>query len=285
MTTSREHRRIKARLVGFGLLDIAVDIVVPLVVSLVLTSAGVPAFLALTVSGIAVGAKSAMGRLESWRADRYAAFVAATAAVSLAVLVALASAGVPDVVAAGVAGAIGAVAVVVSLVGRRIDGFGLLVLAEIVATVAVTLISDDPRFVLARPAIYTAVAGGYALVTCVVGRPLMLDATKPVAAAGDPARALAFENAWVGNPTFRTVQRMTTLGLGAVLLAESVLRVLVVYSTDDPNIAVTGALAQAPAIALFAGWFLLVRFLAVPRARAAVDHEVALQRTTTAGQS
>lgn len=174
-------------------------------------------------------------------------------------MVVLVDAGVPDVVAATVSGVIGVVPLVAGLLGRHIDGFGLLVLAEIVASVAVTLVSDDPRFVLARVAIYTTVAGIYALVTCVVGRPFMLDATKPMAAASDPVRAVGFENARASNPSLRTVERMMRIGLGVVLIAESVLRVVVVYGTDDPNVAVTGILAQMPAIVLFIGWFLLVR--------------------------
>ena len=243
-----------------------------------LTAAGVRPFLALTSAGILIGAKAALGRLGTWRADRHALAVVLTALVALLVLAVLVLVGVPQVWAAVVAGVIGVVPVLGSLLGRRVDGFGLLVLAEIAASVVVTVISDDPRFVLARVAVYTAVAGVYVLFTCVVGRPIMLDATKPMAAAGDPVRAQAFENAWSRNARFRAVVRADTAGLGVVLLAESVLRVLVVYGSTEPNVAVTGLLAQVPAVALIVVWFLLVRVFGVPRARAVVDQEAARLR-------
>jgi hypothetical protein len=270
MRTNRHSA--KARIVGWSLADLAVDVVVPTVATLVLTATGSPTYLALATGGVLAGAKAALGRLADWRADRRAAAVATTAAVGLVALFGLAAAGAPDVVAATVAGLIVAVPVLVTLAGRRrIDGIGLLVLAELAASVALTLASDDVRFVLARPAVYTAVAGVYALVTCRWGRPLLLDATKPMAAAGDPVREEAFESAWVHSAHFRAIERAMTAGLGIVLIAEAVLHVVVVYGSTSPDVVVTGALAQVPALALIVAWFLVVRFVAVPRARAVVD--------------
>ena len=62
-----------------------------------------------------------------------------------------------------------------------------------------------------------------------------------------------------------------TASLGLVLIAEAVLRVVVVYGSSNPDLVVTGALAQVPAVVLVVAWFLAVRFLAVPRARRIVD--------------
>jgi hypothetical protein len=269
---SPDRRAVKARIIGWSLADLAIDVIVPTIATLALTAAGMAAYLALTAGGVLVGAKAALGRVADWRPDRRAARVGSTAAVGLVALFGLAAVGAPDVVAATVAGVIIAVPVIVTVVGPgRIDGIGLLVLAELVAGVVLTLVSDDPRFVLARPAIYTMVAGVYVLATCRWGRPLMLDWTKPMAAAGDPARATAFESAWAHSARFRAIERACTAALGIVLIAEAILRVAVVYSSTNPNVAVTGLLAQIPATTLILLWFLAVRFLAVPRARTLVD--------------
>ncbi|WP_433801070.1 VC0807 family protein [Actinomycetospora sp. CA-084318] len=264
---------VKVRIVGLALVDLATDVVVPLVVTLALTAVGVSSFLALSAAGVLVGGKVALGRLEAWRADRRAAAVLGAVVLALALLAGLAAAGVPDVVAAAAAGVVVVVPVVHSLLsdGRRLDGAALLVLAEIVASVVVTLVSDDPRFLLARPAVYTAVAGVAALVTCVRGRPLMLDATKPMAAGGDPVRAAAFEAAWEHDAAFRRVERWMTASLGVVLLLEAVLRVVVVYGSSTPEVAMTGLFAQVPGIVPVLAWFVGVRVLAVPRASRAVD--------------
>lgn len=276
------RRTAKARILAASLLDVVVDVLVPLVVTLLLTTVDVTSYLALAAGGVVIGAKAALGRIAEWRLDRHAVIVGAVMVVGLVLLFGLPALGVADVVAAAAAAVVTAVPVLASIVDRRSDGIGLLVLAEIAASVVITLVSDDPRFVLARPAVYTAVAGVFALVTCVRGRPLMLDATKPMAAAGDPVRGEAFEAAWQQSAAFRRVERAMTAGLGGVLIAEAVLRVVVVYASSDPDVVVTGLLAQVPAVALFVVYALAVRVLAVPRARAIVDGLVPARAVVTA---
>lgn len=189
------------------------------------------------------------------------------------------------VVAAAVGGVVAAIPVLSSVVGRgkRIDGFGLLVLVEIAASVAVTVISDDPRFVLARSSIYLTIGGIYTIVTCWVGRPLMLDATKPMAAAGDPVRAQGYENAWTNSPAFRTIKRLMTAGLGVVLIAVAALQALLIY-TSTTDVLGTGLVAQLPGIVSFVVYFLIVRFLAIPRSSVIVDREIGLRRSSMAGR-
>jgi hypothetical protein len=282
--TTTERRLIKARILSFALVDVAIDILLPLLVYVILAAAGAPTYIALTVGAMVISGKVALGRLQDWRANRYTAFVATTTILAIAVLLLLATLGAPDVVAAAVGGVIAAIPVLSSVVGRgkRIDGFGLLVLLEIAASVVITVISDDPRFVLARHSIYLAIGGIYTIVTCWVGRPLMLDATKPMAAAGDPVRAQGYENAWTNNPRFRTIKRLMTAGLGAVLIAVAVLQALLIY-TSTTNVLGTGLVAQLPGIVLFVVYFLIVRFLAIPRSSAIVDREIELLRSRATG--
>jgi hypothetical protein len=267
-------RRVKARVFASSLLDTVVDIALPLLVYAVLTAFGLSAYLALAAGGILVAAKAALGRLAAGHSPRRTAFVASMTVLALAALGLLAAAGAPEWLAATVGGVIAVVPVVESLLrGSGVDGVGLLVLAEIAASIVITMISEDPRFLLARPAVYTAIAGGYALVTSRIGRPLMLDASKPMAAAGDPVRAQAFENAWATNPRFRTIERAMTAALGVVLLAEAALRIVVVYASAAPDLSAASLLAQLPAIGLLVAYLLAVRLLAVPRVRVIVDQE------------
>ena len=268
------RRLAKARVLGVTLIDALIDIGVPLVIYLLLHAVGVRDYLALSAGGILIGGKAALGPLGQCRLNQHAVFVIGSVACALLAMALLAAIGVPGVLAATVAGLIVAVPVVVSVFGpSRVDGIGLLVLAELITSVVVTLISDDPRFLVVRPAIYTAVAGCYAFVTCAVGRPLMLDASKPMAIAGDPGRAVAFENAWQNSAQFRGNSRATTAGLGVVLLAESLLRVWIVYRSPGASLTSISLISQLPGIALMLVFVLVVRFVAVPRASAIVDSE------------
>jgi hypothetical protein len=277
----RDRRRAKAGVAGFALVDLAVDLVLPVLAYLALHGLGVRDYLALTAGGILVGGKAALGPIHGWRRDRAAATTLGTTLAALALLAGLAAAGVPGPVAAAAAGLLIAVPVLRGLLGRGgpVDGMGLLVLVEVAASVLVTLVSGDPRWLLARPSVYLAVAGGYALVSCVVGRPLMLDASKPMAVAGDPERAVAFENAWLRSARFRRVERAMTVGLGVLMLAEAVLRVVLVYRAPHGDLARLGLLVQLPGVALLVLFVLAVKLLAVPRAREEVQRELVALRT------
>ena len=105
-------------------------------------------------------------------------------------------AGLSDVWALTVAGSATAVNAAVTTVRRgRLDALGLLVVAEIAVSVALAASTGDPRLVLARPAVYLAVAGVVNLISCVAGRPLSYTGAAPMATKGDPQRAVAYERA------------------------------------------------------------------------------------------
>jgi hypothetical protein len=153
---------------------------------------------------------------------------------------------------------------------RHLDGFAILVLAELVISVVITLVSSDPRFVLARPAIYTAIAGIY-MFTTVRRKPFMMQITRPIASGGDPVRADAFDRAWSESARFRFAERGMTITLGIVLLAEAVLRVATVYSEPEHAVLKASLLSQLPAIGLIVLWFIIARLAFVPLASKEVD--------------
>jgi hypothetical protein len=148
------------------------------------------------------------------------------------------------------------------------------VLGEVAISVVLVTISTDARFILVRPAFYTAIAGGYAIVTCWTAQPFMMEVTRPIAAGGDPLRAAAFDRAWTTSAAFRRVELAMTFGLGLVLLAEAVLRVVAVYTQPADAVVHASLISQVPAAVLFVGYLVVVRVFAVPVASREVDQEM-----------
>jgi hypothetical protein len=181
-------------------------------------------------------------------------------------------AGLSDVWALTIAGAAtGVNALITTIRRRRLDALGLLVVAEVAVSVALAAITADPRLILARPAVYLAVAGVVNLISCLAGRPLSYTAATPMATKGDPVRAVAYERAWHHSPELRAIHRQLTAGIGLAMLVYAVLRVLIVYSFSTGT-AVLGQ--EVPGLLLIALVVALIR-LRVPRLRRIVDAEQA----------
>jgi hypothetical protein len=181
-------------------------------------------------------------------------------------------AGLPDVWALTIAGSATALNAALNTIRRgRLDALGLLIVAEIAVSVALAASTDDPRLILARPAVYLAVAGLVNLVSCFAGRPLSYTASTPMATKGDPQRAVAYERAWHHSAELRAIHRQLTAGIGVAMLLYAVLRVLIVYSFPTA----TAVLAQElPGLVLLALVVALIRSR-VPRLRRIVDAEQA----------
>ncbi|MCZ4520190.1 hypothetical protein O4220_16890 [Rhodococcus ruber] len=268
---------IKTRILASSIANIAIDLLLPTVVFLLLSHAGMPATVALSIGGAVAGGKALGGRVESgefrWLRALLGA-IAPTGTILVAVVL-----GASDITAAVVGAVTLALLFVGDLVTRRrsrasVDGISILVLAEIAASVALVAISDDPRFILVRPAFYAIVAAVVALASVLTSRPLMMEASRPMAVAGDPDRARAFDNSWAASAQFRSIQRVMTAGFGAVLLAEAILRIVLVYRAPADAIAETSLTSQIPAVILFVAYFAAVRLLAVPRASKIVDAQL-----------
>jgi hypothetical protein len=181
-------------------------------------------------------------------------------------------AGLPDIWALTIAGSATGVNALVNTIRRgRLDALGLLVVAEVAVSVVLVAVTADPRLILARPAVYLAVAGVVNLVSCFAGRPLSYTASTPMATKGDPERAVAYERAWHHSPELRAIHRQLTAGIGVALVAYAVIRVLIVYSFPTG----TALLVQeVPGILLIALVVVLIR-RRVPRLQSIVDAEQA----------
>jgi hypothetical protein len=161
-------------------------------------------------------------------------------------------------------------AVVGTVRRRRLDSIGLLVVAEIALSIALLLITDDPRILLIKPSFYVGFAAIYAFATCLVGKPIGYESAKPFATKGDPERLAAYERAWECSPQFRRKERVITAGWGVAFLADALLRVLVVYSFSADQVSESLLLSQVPGIVLISAALVFTR-LQVPTIRTIVD--------------
>jgi hypothetical protein len=270
----------KARIFLRAVADAAIDLLLPTAIYFLLTPTHLSAIIRLTIGGYFVAAKASAGHVSTDEgktrpSDFTNAFVigAAIAAVATAVTLGVRTSGFSE------GTAIGAGTVLLALVQgarlirshRKLDGFAVLVLLELAATIILTAISSSPRFLLIRPSFYTVIAGLYVLSTVWSARPFMMQASKPMATAGDPVRAEAFERAARESLRFRRAEQGMTAGLGVVLLGEAILRVWTVWSHPESDVLVSSLQSQLWGIGLFVLWFAVVRLVFVPAASREVD--------------
>jgi hypothetical protein len=270
----------KARILATAGADAAIDLLLPTVIYFLLAPTHLSAVVRLTVGGYFVAAKAGAGHLSSDGASaqhtgflRTFAFGAVIAAVATAVTLGARAAGFSDTTAIMAGTLILALVQSTRLIRghRKLDGFALLVLLELAATIILTSISNTPRFILIRPSFYTAIAGFYVVSTVWAERPFMMQVTKPIATEGDPVRADAFEQAGRESVRFRRAEQAMTAGLGIVLLAEAILRVVTVWSHPESEVIVSSLQSQVVSIGLFVVWFAVIRLVFVPIASREVD--------------
>src|SRR4029079_17337368 len=128
-------------------------------------------------------------------------------------------------------GLVAGASTVINTVRRRgLDSVGMLVLLEILVSLVLLVIVHDERLMLIRPSFYTLRAAVYLLYTAVAGKPLTFEAARPIATKGDPSRNASYDQAWATSAEFRRIHTMVTTGFGVALIADSVLRVVIVYT-------------------------------------------------------
>lgn len=128
------------------------------------------------------------------------------------------------------AGTVAALSTAVNTVRRKkLDAVGILVILEIIASIAVMIWVRDPRLMLVRPSVYTGIAAVYLGFSALVGKPLTYAGSRVMAARGGPARIAAYERAWDKSAGFRRTHRVVTFAFGVCLAVDSLLRIVIVY--------------------------------------------------------
>jgi hypothetical protein len=116
---------------------------------------------------------------------------------------------------------------------RKVDLIALVTLSVLVLSVVLGLLSKDPRTLAIREG-WTAALGGlfgaWMLVTVVVGKPAQLTLGRTIAEIKrGPEGAAAWAARWDTDARFRRGMRIDTAAWGAVLLANAVAHVVLVY--------------------------------------------------------
>lgn len=141
---------------------------------------------------------------------------------------------------------------------RRIDLVALVTLSVLVLSVVLGLLSDDPRTLVIREG-WTAALGGlfgaWMLVTVVVGRPAQLTLGRAIAEVKRGAEgAAAWAARWDTDARFRRGLRVDTAAWGAVLLANAVLHVVLVYTLPIDLISLVTTVVWFAVLAALITW-------------------------------
>lgn len=132
----------------------------------------------------------------------------------------------------------------------HLDGIGVLIILELVASLAFVLIVRDARILLVKPAVLIALGAGYGLLTCFRGRPLGYQYGL-ISTGNHPERQRAWDTAWRTVPAFRARMRATTVVWAALFLLDAAIRVWFALHADlttaivDPQLIEIGLIVLA----------------------------------------
>jgi len=141
---------------------------------------------------------------------------------------------------------------------RRVDLVALFTLSVLVLSVVLGLLSDDPRTLAIREG-WTAALGGlfglWMLVTVVVGKPAQLTLGRTIAEVKRGAEgAAAWAARWDTDARFRRGLRIDTAVWGAVLLANAVVHVVLVYTLPIDLISLVTTVEWFASLACLITW-------------------------------
>jgi hypothetical protein len=137
--------------------------------------------------------------------------------------------GVSNVSALAVGGAVNVVFVAAGLVRKRsLNVLGLIVLITFALGIAASYLTGDARFALAKDSVITGGVGIAFLVSLLTARPAMFAMIRQMVSDGDPVKAAAIDARWDTSAHFRRTQRLMTGVWGAGLLAEAIIRLIVI---------------------------------------------------------
>ena len=141
---------------------------------------------------------------------------------------------------------------------RRIDLLAVFTLSVLVLSVVLGLLSDDPRTLAIREG-WTAALGGlfglWMLVTVVTGKPAQLTLGRTIAELKRGAEgAAAWAARWDTDTRFRRGLRIDTAVWGAVLLANAVVHVVLVYTLPIDLISLVTTVEWFASLACLITW-------------------------------
>jgi hypothetical protein len=139
--------------------------------------------------------------------------------------------GVGNLAALGAGAALPALSAGYTLtVKRRANSVALFVLITIVASILVSVIVRDPRFLLAKDGLITGLWGLWFLASVRARRPAAFTFARPLLEGRRMFTVRDWDALWQAEPAFRRVWRISTVMWGVGLLADAVARVIMSYT-------------------------------------------------------
>ncbi|WP_406007469.1 VC0807 family protein [Streptomyces sp. NBC_00637] len=142
-----------------------------------------------------------------------------------------------------------------SAVSRRtVNGLAGLILVVNVVGLVLSLVSGDPRLMLAKDSGVSSTIGIGILVSVALGRPMMTAAVKPFLVKGDAVKEAAWarleSGVSVASADFRKRERAFSIVWGVVLLVECVVRVVGAYTVPVDTMVWLGSVVMVVAMAI-----------------------------------
>ncbi|WP_399080228.1 VC0807 family protein [Streptomyces zaehneri] len=142
-----------------------------------------------------------------------------------------------------------------SAVSRRtVNGLAGLILVVNVVGLVLSLVSGDPRLMLAKDSGVSSTIGIGILVSVALGRPMMTAVVKPFLVKGDAVREAAWtrleSGASVASADFRKRERAFSVVWGVVLLVECVVRVVGAYTVPVDTMVWLGSVVMVVAMGI-----------------------------------
>ncbi|MCI2417450.1 hypothetical protein MOQ72_08435 [Saccharopolyspora sp. K220] len=149
-------------------------------------------------------------------------------------------------------------ALFVAVARRRFNGLAAFLAAGMVVSLLLTLVTGNPRLMLAKESVDLGLLGLLALGSCLVGRPLMYALMRRLNVA-DEAKLARWDHLWQTAPPFRRVFVTLTAVWGSGLLFVSIVRIPLIYSLSVDAMTIVSPVLQWGTIAALIGWSRLYR--------------------------
>jgi hypothetical protein len=146
----------------------------------------------------------------------------------------------------------------VAVVRRRLNGLAALVSVIFLLLLAVSLLTGDPRILLARESVLAGAAGLLLVGSCLIGKPIVYALIRRLNAADDAAR-VRLEERWHADPAFRRHFFVLSMVIGAGLLLDAVARVVLVYLLPIDTMAGLSTALHVVTVVLLAVWVMWYR--------------------------
>lgn len=149
----------------------------------------------------------------------------------------------------------------VAVVHRRLDAVAAIVGGTFAVLLLISLLTDDPRILLAKESVLSGAAGLLLVGSCLARHPLVYTLARKATEAPD------WDDRWRTDPSFR--RHFTTLSwlFGAVLLLDAIVRLILIYTLPLDTMANLNPVLHLTALALLAAgalWFRKRRGAATP---------------------